>query len=557
MEKRHLIQIPPEQVRKLKELEAIRKDLEGYPTSKKVHILLQEKLREEFKQTIHQTKSKEKWFEYIRELFPIHIIAPIAIGVIKYSEELIGEKFTRILVTSEGDKSWWCNYKEDIYNVGKYLLSNFNDKNFSKEYHDKYNKFFDKTRSECIRLRKKDFSRFSDQGLLRKYTSFNELMMKFYALTFDIDAIDVYLEEKIRDKFQKQISEKKNFSSKYNILTNPTTMSYVNEEELELYKIVKEIKEKEPLYELFNNDDETIMLTLKKKHKKITKKIDCLVQKYWWTGLGWNVRKEKDFKTYLSNIKNILESDKNIIDEIFRLTHFTENSKKEKKKLEKELTFDNELKFYLQIFEKYVLYHDYRKEMQMKGTSIMNKFLFEIAKRKGTNYEDLVWAWPFEIEQYLRTGKIDFENIRKRKEAYFIIVTKEHIEELTGEEAIKRRKEELTAQIEKIYDFKGISASTGRVKGKAKICFSATEAIRKIEKGDILVASMTLPDYVPAMKKAAAIVTDEGGITCHAAIIAREMNIPCIVGTKIATKALKDNMLIEVNANHGRVKIIR
>ena len=187
----------------------------------------------------------------------------------------------------------------------------------------------------------------------------------------------------------------------------------------------------------------------------------------------------------------------------------------------------------------------------------MNKFLFEIYRRRGVNYDDLVWAWPYEIENYLKKGTIDLENIRKRKEAYLILLTEDDIEELTGEEAIKRRKEELMADVEEIYDFKGISASLGKVTGKVKVCFSALDAIKKIEKGDILVASMTLPDYVPAMRKAAAIVTDEGGITCHAAIIARELKIPCVVGTKIATRALKDNMMVEVNANHGRVKILK
>ena len=82
------------------------------------------------------------------------------------------------------------------------------------------------------------------------------------------------------------------------------------------------------------------------------------------------------------------------------------------------------------------------------------------------------------------------------------------------------------------------------------------EVGKKVNKGDILVASMTTPDYIPAMKKAAAIITDEGGITCHAAIIAREFNIPCIIGTKNATKTLKDNNIIEVNANNGTITIL-
>ena len=68
---------------------------------------------------------------------------------------------------------------------------------------------------------------------------------------------------------------------------------------------------------------------------------------------------------------------------------------------------------------------------------------------------------------------------------------------------------------------------------------------------------MTMPDFVMAMKKAAAIVTDEGGITCHAAIISREFKKPCIVGTRIASDILQNGDLIEVDANKGLVKILK
>jgi pyruvate, water dikinase len=73
----------------------------------------------------------------------------------------------------------------------------------------------------------------------------------------------------------------------------------------------------------------------------------------------------------------------------------------------------------------------------------------------------------------------------------------------------------------------------------------------------LLVTGMTSPEYVSAMKKAAAIITDEGGITCHAAIISRELGIPCVIGTKIATKVLKDNDLVEIHGATGAIKIIR
>jgi len=73
--------------------------------------------------------------------------------------------------------------------------------------------------------------------------------------------------------------------------------------------------------------------------------------------------------------------------------------------------------------------------------------------------------------------------------------------------------------------------------------------------GKILVAIQTTPHYIPYMKKAKAIITDEGGLTCHAAIVAREFKIPCIVGTKIATQILKNNDSVEIDTSKGTVKI--
>ncbi len=105
-------------------------------------------------------------------------------------------------------------------------------------------------------------------------------------------------------------------------------------------------------------------------------------------------------------------------------------------------------------------------------------------------------------------------------------------------------------------DIKGAVAYKGRVKGIVKVVMKVEE-LDKVKNGDILVTFMTAPSHISAMKKAAAFVTDEGGITCHAAIVAREMKKPCIIGTKIATKVLKDGDMVEVDANKGIVKILK
>lgn len=97
---------------------------------------------------------------------------------------------------------------------------------------------------------------------------------------------------------------------------------------------------------------------------------------------------------------------------------------------------------------------------------------------------------------------------------------------------------------------KGLGASPGVAVGTVRIIAGPKE-LSKVQKGDILVTSMTSPDYVPAMKRAAAVVTDLGGATCHAAIVSRELGIPAVIGTKTATKDLKEGDVITVDARHG------
>ena len=106
-----------------------------------------------------------------------------------------------------------------------------------------------------------------------------------------------------------------------------------------------------------------------------------------------------------------------------------------------------------------------------------------------------------------------------------------------------------------VTEIKGNPACRGIVIGRVALIMSK-DKISNIKEGEILVTSMTTPEYLPAMKKAAAFVTDEGGITCHAAIVAREMKKPCIIGTKYSTIVLKNGDKVEVNADNGVVKII-
>jgi len=115
--------------------------------------------------------------------------------------------------------------------------------------------------------------------------------------------------------------------------------------------------------------------------------------------------------------------------------------------------------------------------------------------------------------------------------------------------------------IKKIMSTKSVQGNVAfhsdkKIKGRVKICLPE-EKITSSLQDRVLVTSQTTPDFIKYLKGVKAIITDEGGVTCHAAITARELKIPCIIGTKVATKALKDGQFVEVDANKGVIKIIK
>ncbi|MBU1110333.1 phosphoenolpyruvate synthase [Patescibacteria group bacterium] len=175
-----------------------------------------------------------------------------------------------------------------------------------------------------------------------------------------------------------------------------------------------------------------------------------------------------------------------------------------------------------------------------KKQKLSDKFIKELAQQ-GLALEKH-YQFPQDIEWGVEKKKVYILQTRP--------VTTLDIEKVQrGEETITQIRVDET-QIDTLLE--GIGASPGIAVGKVHKIRSANE-IDKIKKGEILVTIMTTPDFVPAMKKAAAIITNEGGATCHAAIVSRELGVPCIVGTEIATQILKTGEIITADGRSGKV----
>ncbi len=204
---------------------------------------------------------------------------------------------------------------------------------------------------------------------------------------------------------------------------------------------------------------------------------------------------------------------------------------------------------------------NHTKESMQQLWQSYEKFLPFLAKQFGVSRDNFLRLTHEEIVESLKNGKLDIskKEIEDRKRGFIIGVLNGKILMLTGVFAKK-----LVCEIENSFNkantntrqINGFPASLGYVVGKARVINKISE-ITKLKHGEILITSMTTPDFIVGMKRAGAIVTDEGGLSCHAAVVSRELGVPCVIGTKNATQIIGDGDLIEVDASVGIVKIIQ
>lgn len=198
----------------------------------------------------------------------------------------------------------------------------------------------------------------------------------------------------------------------------------------------------------------------------------------------------------------------------------------------------------------------YRRHAQLKHLLLMHQtFLVEIARRlKLTRYQ-VQFMLTEDIKSALLKNKINEKLLNTRlKEC--VLYTEKNFEAIyVGKKAKAIVKTFKKFSADGITEVFGQTAQPGFAKGIVKKILRASD-MKKFKKGDILVSIATDPDVVPAMKRAGAIVTEQGGITSHAAIVSRELGVPCVIGTKIATKVFKDGDLVEVDANRGIIRKI-
>lgn len=225
----------------------------------------------------------------------------------------------------------------------------------------------------------------------------------------------------------------------------------------------------------------------------------------------------------------------------------------------KELHLSPQAQYLIRVARDFIYIKGYRLERLFEAYGALDTILDVVSKRTGLKRKELKYLSGAEFLAYLRGGKLPrYQELKKRMQRMtYTAIGSSGVEIRTGG-AVEKYLKGFVAQTKdhKVrFSVHGTVACVGKVRGIVRIV-NTPKDVAKLRKGDILISVQTAPELLPAMKKAAAFVTDIGGITSHAAIVSREMNKPCVIGTKIATKVFKDGDEVLVDALKGLVQKI-
>lgn len=393
----------------------------------------------------------------------------------------------------------------------------------------------------------------SDEELLKKFQQFCQLYGYVAGIGLPIGFLGEMvmvpvLQEKIYPLVQNKELSYPLFTA---IISSPSQITTVAQERLDVLAIAQKIFGDIECREFLKLHSANESVSFLREHKQqIFQEIEHHSQQHIWILKTLLLGEEYTVEKVVTRVQELTPENPGE-----KLRGITLEAEKQKKELNELCSLlPQEFKDDIALFQEVTYFRDARLMWLNEGCYYSAALLREIARRLQLEYDEVIYLLPQEIEEGLQGGlKVPQNEIHKRLDKYALVMIDNQSTLYTGEDIEEHRVREV---IRNTLELKGHPASQGKAQGRVKLVKDRTE-LHKVERGDILVTRLTTPDFVVAMEKAAAIITDLGGITSHAAIVSRELGVPCIVGTEMATKVLKDGDLVEVDANNGIVKILQ
>lgn len=334
-----------------------------------------------------------------------------------------------------------------------------------------------------------------------------------------VDAYDQRFSTYMIDRIQKESGKNSAESSElFSLLTTPHRLSFEQKQTLELNMTSDKVS------------------------------IDEHARKWAWLGYGYGgPAYTKEF--FVEELKKIDP------EEISQIKMWTEKVTQKQKELAQQYYFDNSTLELLEFARSLIWTKDFRKHCMFYACYILDLVHTECAKRLGMNLENINFITPQELDGALQKGIFEKKISEQRRECSVLAYERGENNIYSGDEAYAYIKKMIFEKEEEGNELKGQCAYAGLVEGKIKIIESVND-INDIDEYTIIAVHTTFPSYVPVITKCAGLLSESGGITCHAAIVAREFKKPTIVGIKHLLKYIKDGDLVRVDASRGSIEIL-
>lgn len=409
----------------------------------------------------------------------------------------------------------------------------------------------------------------TNEEIFRKYINSSEAVPSVYeAISKNLtDTTGVYLltqpqrqeglEMKLKNDLRKNIGE--DFIEVYQEITQSEKLSSLQMEKLAFYDIVYKIQKRVGWGTSFEDalgPDHALQEEFKK-----------LLDKYAHVAIGGFSNDWRNMKYYGDLFNQLKERTDHFENEYNQLQNYGQEVLAKKSKHIKQYALSEESK---RIAERLAEIGYLRLELHYSYDHLhylVNKIVQNAAKALNVDDSMFFYQTNNEVLKAIKNGSINndvMSEVESRKQSYLYLIEDNKYILYSSAEANTIFNSLMPAEdYSSVKELRGQGAYRGQVKGIVRVFTFTGESpelqqqMHDFKDGEILVASQTSPILVPAILKASAIITDEGGITAHASIVARELKKPCIVGVKIATKALKTGDIVEIDASLGIIKILR
>ncbi len=431
------------------------------------------------------------------------------------------------------------------------------DPGYGEEINANITKWSNKLVETAKEIHKAPLEKLSGKELWELYKKNNDVHLVLYRWGWLPNAVDMFYPELtnyLKSLLLEKVEDESKLSEYFVKLTAADEETIATQEHRSLLHLIIEVQKAPEIEKLFRGGSSSnleinaeISKALKSKFEKHCKAFRHL--KFMYHGTPANIN------FYFDQVHEYLLHGKDAAKELEELDSTLEKTAIEKKKLIKELNLDSRLQRLLAVYAKFMVTKWYRRNSQILNWFYLDAWVKEVCRRLQLTPDEVRTMLWEELEDYLvKNKKPDANELRERFKFCCFYTEKGKRFLFTSDTAKKLEAQAAKVEIDKsMQELKGQCACLGKATGTVKVILGPGD-MHKMNQGDVLVSIATDPDIVPAMKKAVAIITEQGGVTSHAAIVSRELKIPCVIGTKIATKWLKDGDVIEVDATNGVIR---